>query len=83
MGVGRSFMKKKLSSSLSASYMLNQFQGESSGSTINTNINLNYRISGKHSFLANMRLTHNDSTSPIALPFTEFWMSAGYQFTFF
>lgn len=83
IGLGRSFMKKKLISSLSSSFMLNQFQGINRGSTINANISLSYRISRKHSFLANMRLTHNDSSSPIALPFTEFWMSAGYQFTFF
>lgn len=83
LGIGRSFMKKKLSTSLGAAYMLNQFQGANTGSSINGNISFNYRISGKHSFLANIRITHNDSTSPIAIPFTELWMSAGYQFTFF
>jgi hypothetical protein len=83
LGIGRSFMKKKLSTSFGASYMVNQFQGATTGSTVNGNVNFNYRISGKHSFLANMRFTHNGSTSPIAIPFTELWMSAGYQFTFF
>jgi len=83
IGIGRSFMKKKLSSSLGAGYMVNQFQGNTTGSSVNGNLNFNYRISGKHSFLANLRFTHNGSTSPIATPFSEFWMSAGYQFTFF
>ena len=83
LGIGRSFMKKKLSTSFGASYMVNQFQGATTGSTVNGNVNFNYRISGKHSFLANMRFTHNGSTSPIAIPFTELWMSAGYQFTFY
>ena len=70
LGIGRSFMKKKLSTSFGASYMVNQFQGATTGSTVNGNVNFNYRISGKHSFLANMRFTHNGSTSPIAIPFT-------------
>ncbi len=83
VGLGRSFLKKKLVTGFNFSYMVNQFNGKSAGSVINGGVNLNYRISKSHNFLANLRLTHNGSTSPVSLPFTEMWFSAGYQFNFF
>jgi hypothetical protein len=62
--------------------MSNQFAGDNSGLTINSNINLNYRITKGHSFISSLRVTHNTADTPVANPFTEFWMSAGYQFNF-
>jgi hypothetical protein len=81
-GLGRSFLKKKLSSSLSASYMLNYFNAQSGGAAMNLGLNLMYRISASHQFIANARFTSNQSSSPVSVPFSELWMSAGYQFNF-
>jgi len=83
LGIGRAFLNKKLVTGINFSYMLNQFNGITAGSVINGGVNLNYRLSKTHNFLANLRLTHNGSTSPVSLPFTEMWFSAGYQFNFF
>ncbi|MCB0819107.1 MAG: hypothetical protein KDC13_00680 [Bacteroidetes bacterium] len=81
-GVGRSFLKKKLNSSISASYMLNYFNSVSGGAAMNLNCNLMYRISTSHQFIANARFTNNQSSSPVSVPFSELWLSAGYQFNF-
>ncbi len=82
LGVSLAFFKKKLNTSLGTGFMSNQFAGDNSGLTINSNINLNYRITKGHSFISSLRVTHNTADTPVANPFTEFWMSAGYQFNF-
>lgn len=81
-GIGRSFLKKKLSASASASYMLNYFNSASGGAATNLNLMLMYRISKSHQFITNARFTSNNSSSPVSVPFSELWLSAGYQFNF-
>jgi hypothetical protein len=82
LGASFAFFKKKLNTSVGTSFMSNQFAGDNSGLTINGNINLNYRITKGHSFISSLRITHNNADTPVTNPFTEFWMSAGYQFNF-
>lgn len=81
-GIGRAFLNKKLVTGINFSYMANQFNGVAAGSVLNGGVNLNYRLSKSHNFLTNLRFTHNGSTSPVSLPFSEVWISAGYQFNF-
>ncbi len=80
VGIGKTFFKNRLSSSLNGSFLKNSFNGVSNGTTITSGLNLNYRLNKSNSFIANFRITHNTSDSPVSVPFTEAFFSAGYQF---
>lgn len=80
LGFGKTFFKNKLNSSVNAGFLSNSFNGASSGLTITGGINLAYKLSRSHSFLANVRFTDNSSQNPLSIPFTEAFFSAGYQY---
>lgn len=81
-GVGRMFLKKKLNCSFTFGWMMNRFSGKDTGYSQNAGLTLQYRLSRMHSFYTNIRYTRNATDSPVALPFTEMWTNAGYQFHF-
>jgi len=81
IGFGKNMLKNKMNLSLSGGFQSSRFNGNSNGITINSGLNLNYRISKKNNFTLNFRLIKNTSNNPVSVPFTEGFISAGYQYT--
>ncbi len=81
LGIGKNILKNKISTSISGGFQQSKFNGIVNGITINTGLNLNYRITKSHSFNLNFRMIKNTSNSPVSIPFTEGFISGGYQFT--
>lgn len=81
LGIGKNMLKNRLNTSLSGGFQSSRFNGIANGITINTGLNLNYRISKSNNFTLNFRLIKNTSNNPVSIPFTEGFISAGYQYT--
>lgn len=82
-GVGKAMLKNRLNTSVSAGVMTNSYNSVATGLTVNGNVNLNYKVNKTHSFLLNARVIQNSSNSPAAVPFTEVFLTAGYQLNFY
>ena len=81
IGFGKNMLKNRMNASISGGFQSSKFNGISNGITINSGVNLNYRISKSNNFTLNFRLIKNTSNNPVSVPFTEGFISAGYQYT--
>jgi len=83
LGVGKAMLKNRLNTSISTGVMTNRYNGNATGLTVNGNLSLNYKVNKTHSFVLNNRVIQNASSSPAAVPFTEVFLTAGYQLNFY
>ncbi len=82
-GVGKIFLNGKLNTNFSASCMVNKFTTTNdTGLTYTGNFSANYQVTKMHSFLLNARSTSNRASNPISIPFTEGYLTIGYQLSF-
>lgn len=80
IGAGKAFLKDRLSTTFSAGFMQNRFsQTNDVGLTINSSLNMNYRINKTNNFLVNIRAIRNTASNPLAVPFSEGFFTLGYQ----